>query len=102
MRSPIGDMASGLTGTSGVRTRRKRRLPTCTWTGWSTSPSVGTCFGGYQFKSVAALGPIFGPFIGIRFGGLPALLWFIGGNFFIGCLQDYGPWMVSFGKGAGL
>src|SRR6266550_2475013 len=33
---------------------------------------------GYQFKSVAALGPILGPFIGVTFGWLPALLWFIG------------------------
>ena len=41
---------------------------------------------GYQFKSVAALGPILGPFIGIKFGWLPALIWIIGGNFFIGWL----------------
>lgn len=50
---------------------------------------------GYQFKSVAALGPILGPFIGITFGWLPALLWIIGGNFFIGWLQDYGALMLS-------
>src|SRR5256885_10196824 len=37
---------------------------------------------GYQFKSVAALGPILGPFIGITFGWLPALLWIIGGDIF--------------------
>src|SRR5437879_2958665 len=30
---------------------------------------------GYQFKSVAALGPILGPFIGITFGWIPALIW---------------------------
>src|SRR3989441_700340 len=50
---------------------------------------------GYQFKSIAALGPILGPFIGITFGWLPALLWIIGGNFFIGLLQDYGAMMLS-------
>src|SRR5256884_2883762 len=44
---------------------------------------------GYQFKSVAALGPILGPFIGITFGWLPALLWIIGGNFFIRWLPDH-------------
>src|SRR3989442_8461110 len=44
---------------------------------------------GYQFKSVAALGPILGPFIGITFGWLPALLWIIGGNFFFGWLPKY-------------
>lgn len=50
---------------------------------------------GYQFKSVAALGPILGPFVAISFGWLPALLWIILGNFFIGWLQDYGAIMVS-------
>ncbi len=53
---------------------------------------------GYQFKSVAALGPILGPFIGITFGWLPALLWIIAGNFFIGWLQDYGAMMLSVRK----
>lgn len=50
---------------------------------------------GYQFKSVAALGPILGPFIAVNYGWLPALLWIILGNFFIGWLQDYGSIMVS-------
>ena len=50
---------------------------------------------GYQFKSVAALGPILGPFIALKYGWLPALLWIIVGNFFIGWLQDYGSIMVS-------
>lgn len=50
---------------------------------------------GYQFKSVAALGPILGPFIALQFGWLPALAWIILGNFFIGWLQDYGSIMVS-------
>jgi carbon starvation protein len=50
---------------------------------------------GYQFKSVAALGPVLGPFIAIQFGWLPALIWIVVGNFFIGWLQDYGAIMVS-------
>ena len=53
---------------------------------------------GYQFKSVAALGPILGPFIGVTFGWLPALIWIIAGNFFIGWLQDYGSMMLSVRK----
>ncbi len=53
---------------------------------------------GYQFKSVAALGPILGPFIGITYGWLPALLWIVFGNFFIGWLQDYGSIMLSVRK----
>ncbi|MGE5675176.1 MAG: carbon starvation protein A, partial [Mycobacterium leprae] len=50
---------------------------------------------GYQFKSVAALGPILGPFIAIQYGWVPALCWIILGNFFIGWLQDYGAIMLS-------
>lgn len=50
---------------------------------------------GYQFKSVAALGPILGPFVALQYGWLPALIWIIVGNFFIGWLQDYGAIMVS-------
>src|SRR2546428_13811898 len=50
---------------------------------------------GYQFKSVAALGPILGPFIGITFGWLPALLWIIGGDLFIRWLPDHGSMMLS-------
>lgn len=50
---------------------------------------------GYQFKSVAALGPILGPFIALQYGWVPALLWIIFGNFFIGWLQDYGSIMLS-------
>ncbi len=45
---------------------------------------------GYQFKSIAALGPILGPIIAVQWGWLPALLWIIFGTFFIGWVQDYG------------
>ncbi len=44
---------------------------------------------GYQFKSIAALGPILGPIIAVQWGWLPALLWIIIGTFFIGWVQDY-------------
>jgi len=44
---------------------------------------------GYQFKSVAALGPIVGPIVAVQWGWLPALLWVIFGTFFIGWVQDY-------------
>jgi carbon starvation protein len=45
---------------------------------------------GYQFKSIAALGPILGPIIAVQWGWLPALLWIVVGTFFIGWVQDYG------------
>ena len=44
---------------------------------------------GYQFKSIAALGPILGPIIAVQWGWLPALLWILLGTFFIGWVQDY-------------
>jgi carbon starvation protein len=51
---------------------------------------------GYQFKSVAALGPIVGPLTAVLFfGWVPALLWVIFGNIFIGWVQDYSTMMMS-------
>lgn len=50
---------------------------------------------GYQFKSIAALGPITGPIVAVTWGWLPALLWIILGTFFIGWVQDYGSMMMS-------
>lgn len=44
---------------------------------------------GYQFKSIAALGPILGPIIAVQWGWLPALAWIILGTVFIGWVQDY-------------
>ena len=38
---------------------------------------------GYQFKSIAGAAPIIGPIIAIQWGWLPALLWILGGAFFI-------------------
>lgn len=51
---------------------------------------------GFQFKSVAALGPIVGPIIAVSvWGWLPALIWILLGNFFIGWVQDYSAMMLS-------
>src|SRR5512139_1220547 len=50
---------------------------------------------GYQFKSVAALGPILGPIIAVQWGWLPALLWIVLGTFFIGWVQDYASIMIG-------
>jgi carbon starvation protein len=50
---------------------------------------------GYQFKSVAALGPIVGPIVAVRYGWLPALLWIILGTSFIGWVQDYASIVVG-------
>jgi len=50
---------------------------------------------GYQFKSIAALGPILGPIIAVQWGWLPALLWIVLGTFFIGWVQDYSSIMLG-------
>ncbi len=50
---------------------------------------------GYQFKSIAALGPILGPIIAVQWGWLPALLWIVFGTFFIGWVQDYSSIMLG-------
>lgn len=49
---------------------------------------------GYQFKSIAALGPIGGPIVAAQWGWLPGLLWLILGTFFIGWVQDYASIIV--------
>lgn len=53
---------------------------------------------GYQFKSIAGAGPIIGPIIAIQWGWLPALLWILGGAFFIGWVQDYSSAMMAMRK----
>lgn len=50
---------------------------------------------GYQFKSIAALGPIVGPIVAVQYGWLPALAWIILGTFFIGWVQDYASIMLG-------
>jgi len=59
------------------------------------TPASRNVLFGYQFKSIAALGPITGPIIAVQWGWLPALLWIILGTFFIGWVQDYGAMMMG-------
>lgn len=43
-----------------------------------------------HFSAISAAGPIFGPIIaGLAFGWLPALLWIVLGNIFIGAVHDF-------------
>jgi len=50
---------------------------------------------GFQWKSIAALGPVLGPILAIQWGWLPALLWILFGNIFIGWIHDYTSIMTS-------
>ncbi len=58
-------------------------------------PASGSVLFGYQFKSIAALGPIVGPITAIQFGWLPSILWLLVGVFFIGWVQDYASSMLA-------
>src|SRR5512135_3308295 len=58
-------------------------------------PASSSVLFGYQFKSIAALGPIVGPIVAVQWGYLPALLWLILGVFFIGWVQDYASAMLA-------
>lgn len=58
-------------------------------------PASGSVLFGYQFKSIAALGPIVGPIAAIQFGWLPSILWLLVGVFFIGWVQDYASAMLA-------
>jgi len=53
------------------------------------TPASRNVLFGYQYKSIAALGPIVGPVVAVQWGWLPALLWVLLGTFFIGWVQDY-------------
>ncbi|MFQ5813121.1 MAG: carbon starvation protein A [Anaerolineae bacterium] len=59
------------------------------------TPASRNVLFGYQFKSIAALGPIVGPIVAIKWGWLPALLWILLGTFFIGWVQDYASAVVA-------
>jgi carbon starvation protein len=59
------------------------------------APASRNVLFGYQFKSIAALGPITGPIIAVQWGWLPALVWVILGTFFIGWVQDYGAMIMG-------
>jgi len=58
-------------------------------------PASASVLFGYQFKSIAALGPIVGPITALQFGWLPALAWIIIGTFFIGWVQDYSAALLA-------
>ncbi len=59
------------------------------------TPASRNVLFGYQFKSIAALGPITGPIIAVQWGWVPALAWVILGTFFIGWVQDYGAMIMG-------
>jgi len=50
---------------------------------------------GHHFTTIAGLGPIVGPAIGIIWGWLPAFLWVFLGSIFMGAVHDFSTLAVS-------
>ncbi|MDI6703740.1 MAG: carbon starvation protein A [bacterium] len=50
---------------------------------------------GHHFTSIAGLGPIVGPAIGIIWGWVPAAMWIFFGSIFFGAVHDFGAMVVS-------
>jgi carbon starvation protein len=50
---------------------------------------------GHHFTTIAGLGPIVGPAIGIIWGWLPATLWVIFGSIFLGAVHDFSAMVMS-------
>ncbi len=50
---------------------------------------------GHHFTTIAGLGPIVGPAIGIIWGWLPAFLWVFLGSIFMGAVHDFTSMVVS-------
>ncbi len=50
---------------------------------------------GHHFTTIAGLGPIVGPAIGIIWGWLPAFLWVFFGSIFMGAVHDFSTLVIS-------
>jgi carbon starvation protein len=74
---------------------RKSTPATMYMDGVDFTPANRNVLFGYQFKSIAALGPIVGPIVAVQWGWVPALLWIIFGTLFIGWIQDYASIMIG-------
>ncbi len=58
-------------------------------------PSKPNIIFGHHFTTIAGLGPIVGPAIGIIWGWLPAFLWVFLGSIFMGAVHDFATLVVS-------
>jgi carbon starvation protein len=74
---------------------RKATPATMYMDGVDFTPANRNVLFGYQFKSIAALGPIVGPIVAVQWGWVPALLWIVFGTLFIGWIQDYASILIG-------
>jgi len=58
-------------------------------------PAKANIIFGHHFTTIAGLGPIVGPAIGIIWGWLPAFLWVFLGSIFMGAVHDFSTLVIS-------
>ncbi len=58
-------------------------------------PSKRNILFGHHFTTIAGLGPIVGPAIGVIWGWLPAFIWVFFGAIFMGAVHDFSSLVVS-------
>ncbi len=58
-------------------------------------PTAKEVLFGHHFTSIAGLGPIVGPAIGVIWGWVPAVLWVFLGSIFMGAVHDFGSLVAS-------
>jgi len=58
-------------------------------------PAKARIIFGHHFTTIAGLGPIVGPAIGIIWGWLPAFLWVFLGSIFMGAVHDFSTLVIS-------
>lgn len=58
-------------------------------------PTKKSVLFGHHFTSIAGLGPIVGPAIGVIWGWVPAILWVFFGSIFMGAIHDFGALVLS-------
>ena len=74
----------------------KRQMPSNEFNdGVDFVPSKKNIIFGHHFTTIAGLGPIVGPAIGIIWGWLPAFLWVFFGAIFMGGVLDFSTMVIS-------
>lgn len=58
-------------------------------------PTKANIIFGHHFTTIAGLGPIVGPAIGVIWGWLPAFLWVFFGSIFMGAVHDFSTLVIS-------
>lgn len=63
--------------------------------GYDYVPTKREILFGHHFTTIAGVGPIVGPAIGVIWGWVPALIWILVGSVFVGAVHDFGALVLS-------